>query len=190
MSQHWRADLDVPSAVMRLRSIALSALVGSILSAGCDTQPCDFDSREVQYEAEMGNGPVARGFLELIETRGAGEAPSMLWHVRVAPLPAPATRVLLREGAPDSLGRVLYEFPLTNAVAEAGIITQVSVRTPYAGPVPFAEFWNVLQLQPVSFEVTFAGDASPVRVGPLGRIEFDDWEQGCSRIAPGIPGLP
>ena len=172
---------------MRLPSIALSALVGAVLSAGCDRYPCDFQSRSVQYEAQMGNGPVARGFLELIETHGAEEVPSVLWFVRVAPLPAPATRVLLREGAPDSQGRVLYEFPLTNAVADTGIITQVFVRTPYAGQIPFAELWELLLRQPVSFEVTFAGDASPVRIGPLARTGFSDWEDGCSRIIPGIP---
>ena len=179
--------MDVPSEVMRLRTIALSALVGAVLSAGCDTQPCDFQSRDVQYEAQMGNGPLARGFLELNETHGAGELPSVLWHVRVTPLPAPATRVFLREGAPDSSGRVLYEFPLTNAVADTGIITQVFVRTPYAGQVPFVELWEILQRQPVSFEVTFAGDASPVRIGPLGRTAFSDWEDGCSRAIPGLP---
>ena len=172
---------------MRLRSIALSALVGAVLSAGCDSYTCDFQIRAVQYEADMGNGPVARGFLQLIETRGADEVPSVLWYVRVAPLPAPATRVLLREGTTGSSGRVLYEFPLTNAVAEAGVITQVSVRTPYAGQVPFAELWELLQRQPASFEVTFAGDPSPVRIGPLGRTGFNDWEEGCSRRIPGIP---
>jgi hypothetical protein len=172
---------------MRLRPIALSALVGAVLSAGCDRYPCDFQSREVQYEAQMGNGSIARGFIELIETNVAGEVPSVLWHVRVSPLPAPATRVVLREGAPDSSGRVLYEFPLTNAVADTGIVTQVSVRTPYAGQVPFAEFWDLLQRQPASFEVTFAGDASPVRVGPLGRIGFSDWQDACARRIPGIP---
>ena len=171
---------------MRLRSIALPAIVSAVLSAGCDSYPCDFQSRDVQYEAQTGNGPVARGFLELFETNGAGEVPSVLWHVRVTPLPAPATRVLLREGAHDSLGRVLYEFPLTNAVADTGVIAQAFVRTPYAGQVPFAELWELLQRQPVSFEVTFAGDASPVRIGPLGRTAFSDWEDACSRPIPGL----
>jgi hypothetical protein len=171
---------------MRLRLIALSALLGAVLSAGCDSQLCDFQSRDVQYEAQMGNGLLARGSLELFETFGAGEVPSVLWHVRVTPLPAPATRVLLREGAPDALGRVLYEFPLTNAVADTGIITQVFVRTPYAGQLPFAALWELLQRQPVSFEVTFAGDAPPVRVGPLGRTAFSDWKQACSRPIPGL----
>jgi hypothetical protein len=82
---------------------------------------------------------------------------------------------------------VLYEFPLTNAVADTGVITQVFVRTPYAGQVPFAELWELLLRQPVSFEITFAGEAPAVRVGPLGRTGFSDWEEACSRRIPGIP---
>jgi hypothetical protein len=166
---------------MWLRSIAAVATVPALLAAGCDPYRCEVQSRSLQYEADIAGGPIAgRGSLELAETRGAENAAFVLWHVRASPLPAPVARVLLREGTPQAPGRVLYEFPLTNAVADSGVITQVFVRTPYAGQVPFAELWELIQRQPVSFEVVFAGAAPPLLIGPLGRTGSSDWHDVCT----------
>jgi hypothetical protein len=166
---------------MSLRSIASAAVVSAVLSAGCDPYRCEVQSRSLQYEAELGSGPVAgRGVLELAETRGAENAAFVLWHVRASPLAAPAVRVSLREGTPEAPGRVLYDFPLINAVADSGVVTQVFVRAPYAGQVSFAELWELVQRKPVSFEVVFAADALPVRIGPLGRTGSSDWHDVCS----------
>lgn len=166
---------------MQLRPIAAATLVAAVLAAGCDPYRCLVQSRAQQYEAQTASGPVAgRGFLELAESRGAENGAFVMWHVRASPLPAPATRVFLREGTPEAAGRVLYEFPLTNAVADSGVITQVFTRTPYAGTVPFAELWDLVQRQPVSFEVVFASDLPALRMGPVNRTGSSDWQDVCS----------
>lgn len=67
-----------------------------------------------------------------------------------------------------------------NSVPESGVITQVFVRTAYAGEVPFAEIWELVERQPVSFEVVFDGDVRPLVVGPLIRTGSSDWQEACS----------
>lgn len=113
----------------------------------------------------------------------------MIWHVRAAPLPAAVERVLLREGTPEAPGRVLYEFPLANVVPELGVITQASTPTPYAGLVPFTELWDLVQRQPVVFEVVFGGGAPPLH-GSLTKAQrgwtvtrtgsVSDWSPGAA----------
>jgi hypothetical protein len=166
---------------MRLRSAAPASLVAVALLAGCDPYQCLVQSRAQQYELQTASGPAAgRVALELSQTRGDENDDFVLWHVRLDGATAPATRVLLREGLPQTPGRVLYEFPLTNAVPASGVVTQVFTRTRYAGQVPFAELWDLIQSQPVSFEVQFSGDSPPVRVGPLGRTGGSDWQDVCT----------
>ncbi|HET8646126.1 MAG TPA: hypothetical protein VFO85_11590 [Vicinamibacteria bacterium] len=149
--------------------------------SGCDPYRCLVQSRAQQFEAPIGSGPITgRAAFSLSQTRGAENDDFVMWHVRASPLPAPATRVTLREGTPDAPGRVLYEFPLVNAVADSGVITQVFTRTAYAGQVPFAELWDLVQRQPVSMEVVFTGDVPPLRVGPLSRTSSGDWQDVCT----------
>jgi hypothetical protein len=69
---------------------------------------------------------------------------------------------------------------VVNSVPESGVITQVFVRTAYAGEVPFAELWDLVQREAVSFEVVFEGDVRTLRVGPLLRTGFSDWQEVCT----------
>ena len=166
---------------MWVRCSAAAAVVTAVVLGGCDPYRCETQARSLQYEATVASGPVtSRVAVELAEMRGRETGAFVLWHVRVSPLAAPATRVLLREGRPAAPGRVLYDFPLLNAVPPSGVVTQVFVRTPYAGQVPFAELWDVIQRQPVFFEVVLAGDAPPVALGPLERTGSSDWRDVCS----------
>jgi hypothetical protein len=163
----------------------VTAALAIILAAGCglarDLERCEVESRSLQYAAETrSDSLVGTGFLELSETRGSERGAWMLWHLRVAPFGGRARVVSLRQGPPEAPGRVLYEFPLLNSVSESGVLTQVFVRTAYAGEVPFAELWDLIQHQPVSFEVVFDGDVQPLRVGPLVRTDFSDWQEVCS----------
>jgi hypothetical protein len=151
----------------------MCAALAVIAGAGCDLERCTVESRSLQYEA-------SGGFLELTETRGAENARWILWHVRVAPVPGTPRAAVLREGPPEAPGRRLYEFPLVNSVPESGVVTQVFVRTPYAGEVPFDELWELVQNEPVSFEVLFDGDVPPRRIGPLLRTGSSDWQETCS----------
>src|SRR5687767_5565632 len=148
----------------QLGSIAVRTVAAALgmLASGCDLGNgigCAVQSRALQYEAETRRGAlIGIGFLELSETRGGEERDFTVWHLRAVPLPGRAARVSLRQGTPDSPGRVLYEFPLLNAVPESGVITQVFVQTPYAGAVPFAELWELVQREPVIMEAVFEAD--------------------------------
>jgi hypothetical protein len=157
-----------------------------IPAAGCglarDLERCQVQSRSLEYAAETkSDSLLGTGFLELSETRGAESGAWVVWHLRIAPSVGRARVVSLRQGPPEAPGRVLYEFPLLNSVSESGVITQVFVRTAYAGEVPSAELWELIQRHPVSFEVVFDGDVRPLRVGPLLRTGFSDWQEAfCS----------
>lgn len=59
-------------------------------------------------------------------------------------------------------------------------MTQVFVRTAYAGEVPFAELWDLVQRDAVSFHAELDGDGRPQRVGPLVRTGSSDWQEACS----------
>lgn len=169
------------TSVSRFASVSAVAVAAAALAAGCDPYRCLVQSRAQQYEATIGSGPVAgRASFELAETRGAESGQFVMWHVRASPLPAAATRVLLRAGSPEAPGRLLYEFPLVNAVPDSGVITQVFSRTPYAGGVPFAELWDLVQREPVLFEVVLAGGTAPLRIGPLDRTLSTDWQDVCT----------
>ena len=161
----------------------VAAALALIAAAACDfgVGRCTVESRSVEYAAETRTGSlVVNGFLELAETRGAENGAWVLWHVRMAPFAGRARTVSLRQGPPEAPGRLLYEFAVVNSVPASGVITQVFVRTPYAGEVPFAELWELIQRQPVSFEVVFDGDSRPLVVGPLSRTGFSDWQDACS----------
>lgn len=166
---------------MGVRSIAAAL---AVVVSGCDIGGggrCTVESRAVQYEAETRRGAlIGTAFLELSETRGAEDRDWVIWHLRAAPLAGRVTRVSLRQGTPGSPGRVLYEFPVVNPVPESGVITQVFVRTPYAGAVPFAELWELVQREPVTFEAVFDSNAEPLRVGPLVLTDSTDWQDACS----------
>ena len=165
---------------MRLRFTAV-LVTAAAFSTACDPYRCLVESRAQQFEAQLASGGVSgRGSLVLSETRGAETGAFVIWHVRATPLPADVARVLLREGTREAPGRVLYEFPLVNAVAESGVITQAFTRTPYAGPLPFAELWDLVGRQPVVFEIAFAGGAPPLHIGPLGRTSAGDWQDVCT----------
>jgi hypothetical protein len=167
---------------MRLRSIRPLALLAVTASLpGCDPYRCLVQTRGQQYETETTiAGAAVRGSFLLTERRGAESGQFVIWHVRATPMPGQATRVLLREGTPQAPGRVLYEFPLTNAVPATGVITASLVPVPYAGQVPFAEIWDLLQRQPVSFEVVFTGAVAPLAIGPLGQTSVGDWQDACT----------
>jgi hypothetical protein len=120
------------------------------------------------------------GFLELSETRGADNGAFVLWHLRAAPFTGRATVVSLRLGPPEAPGRLLYQFPLVNSVPDSGVLTQVFVRTAYAGEVPFAELWDLVQREPVSFHAVLDDGVRPLRVGPLLRTGSRDWQEVCS----------
>jgi hypothetical protein len=164
-----------------MRSLAVVLAVGV---AGCDQGigiRCAVESRSLEYSAETRNGAlVGNGFLTLSETRGAENRTFMTWHLRAAPSTARARSVALRQGPPGALGRLLIQFPLVNAVSDSGVITQVFVQTPFAGEVPFAELWELIQREPVSFDAVFEGDVAPLRVGPLLRTNSSDWQEICS----------
>jgi hypothetical protein len=165
---------------MRLRSIAILVTIAAF-SAACNPYRCLVQSRAQQFEAQFVSGVVSgRGFLLLSETRGAESGAFVTWHVRMAPVSAAVARVLLREGTREAPGRVLYEFPLVNVVPDSGVITQVFTPTPYAGRVPFAELWDLIQRQAVLFEVVFAGGAPPLHIGPLDRTSAGDWQDVCT----------
>jgi hypothetical protein len=156
-----------------------------LTAAGCDVGRdlgrCAVESRSLQYGAETrSDSRVGNGFLQLSETRGAENGAFSLWHLRVAPFVGRARIVSLRQGPPEAPGRLLYQFALVNSVPESGVITQVFVRTPYAGEVPFAELWELVQREPVSFEAVFDGDVRPLRVGPLLPAGSSDWQEVCS----------
>lgn len=161
----------------------VAAPLAVIAAAGCDfgVDRCGVESRSVEYAAETQSGSlVGNGFLELTQSRGAENGAWVLWHLRMAPFVGRARTVSLRQGAPEAPGRLLYEFALVNSVPASGVITQVFVRTAYAGEVPFAELWELVQRQPVSFEVVFDGDLPPLVVGPLIRTGSSDWQEACS----------
>ena len=160
---------------MRTRSIGVVALVAGL--AGCDPYRCLVESRAQQLELQTSSGRAA---FSLSQTRGAEDGEFVMWHLRSSPLPAPATRVLLREGTPEAPGRVLYDFPLVNPVPDLGVITQVFTRAPYDGEVPFTELWDLVQRQPVSFEIVFAGGVAPLRIGPLSLTSSGDWQDVCT----------
>ena len=160
---------------------AVAAALAVIAAAGCDPGRCGVESRSREYAAETRRDSlVGNGFLELSETRGAENDAWVLWHLRVAPFAGRARTVRLRQGPPEAPGRLLYEFALVNSVPESGVITQVFVRTAYAGEVPFAELRELVERQPVSFEVVFDGDVRPLVVGPLIRTGSSDWQEACS----------
>jgi hypothetical protein len=172
----------------RLRSVlagAVTAGLALIPAPGCglarDLERCEVQSRSLQYAAETkSDSLVGTGFLELSETRGAESGAWVLWHLRVAPFTGRVRVVSLRQGPPEAPGRALYEFPLLNSASESGVVTQVFVRTAYRGEVPLAELWELIQRHPVSFEVVFDGDVRSLRVGPLLRTGFSDWQEACS----------
>jgi hypothetical protein len=157
----------------------------AVAATGCDfgrgVGGCAVESRALEHRAETrSDSRVGNGSLQLSETRGAENRTFVLWQLRVAPFAAGARTVSLRLGPPELPGRLLYQFPLLNPVPESGVITQVFVRTPYAGAVPFAELWELIQREPVSFEAVFDGDMRPLRVGPLLRTASSDWQDACS----------
>lgn len=175
-----------PPTPQRPRSIlarAAAAALAVAAPAGCGIGEgrCLVQGRSLQYEGETrSDSLVGRGVLELSETRGAENSDWVQWHVRVEPLAGRVTAVALRQGPPQAPGRLLYRFPLVNSVPESGVITQVFVRTAYAGEVPFAELWDLVQREAVSFEVVFEGDVRTLRVGPLLRTGFSDWQDVCT----------
>jgi hypothetical protein len=159
----------------------LAAAFALMAATACDLERCEVESRVLEYAAETrSDSRVANGFLELSQTRGAENAAWVSWHVRVAPLAGRARTVSLRQGLPDAPGRLLYQFPLVNAVTESGVLTQVFVRTSYAGEMPFADLWELVQREPVVFEVLFDGDVRPLFIGPLLRTDSSDWQDTCS----------
>ena len=165
---------------MWLRLTAILVTVAGF-PAACNPYRCLVQSRAQQLEAQFVSGVVSgRGSLLLSERRGAESGAFVIWHVRAAPIPAAVARVLLREGMREAPGRVLYEFPLANVVADSGVITQVFTPTPYAGLVPFNELWDLIQRQPVVFEIVFAGGALPLHIGPLDRTSAGDWQDVCT----------
>ena len=164
-----------------LAGAAAAALTAT--AAGCDLGPgrCTVESRALEFGAETVSGALrGNGFLELSETRGAENRTFVTWHLRAAPFAGRARAVSLRQGPPDAPGRLLYRFPLVNAVPESGVLTQVFTRTAYAGEVPFAELWELIQREPVSFHAELDGDARPLRVGPLLVTMASDWQEVCS----------
>ena len=165
------------------RTLAVAAAF-AFLAAGCDRAGlvrCEVESRALEYRAETGSDSrTGNGFLELSETRGAENRAFVIWHLRATPFVGRATSVSLRQGPPEAPGRVLYRFPLVNPVPESGVLTQVFVRTPYAGEVPFAELWELVQREAVSFHAELDGEVRPLRVGPLVRTGFSDWQEACS----------
>jgi hypothetical protein len=159
----------------------LAAAFAFMAATACDLERCEIESRTQEYGAETRtDSRVANGFLELSQSRGAENAAWVLWHVRVTPLTGRARTVSLRQGLPNAPGRLLYQFPLVNAVAESGVLTQVFVRTAYAGELPFAELWELVQREPVFFEVVFDGHVRPLLVGPLLPTNSSDWQETCS----------
>ena len=164
-----------------VRTLLALAVAASGCDAGGGLAGCELESRALEYRAETPGGPLmGTGFLELSQTRGAENGSFLVWHVRAAPFVGRATTVSLRQGPPDAPGRLLYEFPLVNAVPDSGVLTQVFVRTPYAGTVPFSELWDLVQREPVSFHAVLDGDGGPLRAGPLVRSGFSDWQEACS----------
>ena len=172
---------EVSLGLMWLRSLAPACLVASVLSAGCDPYRCLVQSRAQQFELETASGPAAgRVSLQLSQTRGRESGDFVMWHVRLTGATAQAARVVLREGPPQAPGRVLYDFPLANALPASGVITQVFTRTAYAGEVPFSQLWALVESQPVSFEVQFSGDSPSLLIGPLVRTSAGDWQDVCT----------
>jgi hypothetical protein len=166
-----------------LAGAAAAALTAA--GAGCELGPdlggCAVESRSLEYGAEtVTNSLRGNGFLELSETRGAENGAFVVWHLRAAPFAGRARMVSLRQGPPEAPGRLLYRFPLLNSVPAAGVLTQVFVWTPYAGEVPYAELWELVQREPVSFHAELDGDVPPLRVGPLLRTGSSDWQEACS----------
>ena len=159
-------------------AVAIAFLVAA---AGCDLGStlggCGVETRSLEYGAQTA---TRAGFLELSETRGDENGAFVIWHVRATPFPGSARTVSLREGPPDAPGRLLYRFPVANAVPESGVLTQVFTRTPYAGEVPFAELWDRIQREPVSFHAELESDATVVRIGPLLRTGSSDWQEACT----------
>jgi hypothetical protein len=175
------ASLRTPVWPRCILARAVAAALAVIGFAGCDIDRCGVESRSLEYAAETRSGSlVGNGFLELSETRGAENRGWVIWHLRVAPFVGRARTASLRQGPPEAPGRVLYEFALVNSVPESGVITQVFVRTAYVGQVPFTELWELVQRQPVSFEVLFDGDVRPLVVGPLRLTGSSDWQEACS----------
>jgi hypothetical protein len=161
------------------RAVA-AALAAALAGCGLGEGRCLVESRSLQYEAETrSDSLLGRGVLELSETRGAENSDWVLWHVRVLPFAGRVTAVSLRQGPPQAPGRLLYRFPVVNSVPESGVITQVFVRTAYAGEVPFADLWDLVLREDVSFEAVF-DDVRTLRVGPLLRTGFSDWQEVCT----------
>jgi hypothetical protein len=158
-------------------------LAGTLMTAGCGLGDgeCLVESRALELSGQTADGPViVNGFLELSETRGSENGAFVIWHFRVVPSSGNVTAVLLRRGTPGAPGRELYRFPLVNGVPASGVITQVFARTPYDGVMPFPDFWDLVQREPVSFFAEVDGGARLLSVGPLVRTGSSDWQEACS----------
>jgi hypothetical protein len=153
-----------------------------VAGAGCDfVNRCTVESRAAEYRTEATSGSgVGLAALELSQTRGAEHRDWLLWHVRVTPWMGTPVAVLVREGRPEAPGRTLFELPVLNTVPDSGVVTQVFVRTAYAGSVPFAELWDIIQSRPVTVEILFGASRQPVRLGPLLPAGSSDWQETCS----------
>jgi hypothetical protein len=161
-----------------LAARTVCATVMLVAAAGCDVaNRCTVEGRSREYRAETRVGLAA---LELSQTRGAEDRDWLLWHVRVTPWIGTPAAVVLREGAPAAPGPTLAELPVLNTVPDSGVVTQVFVRTAYAGEVPFAELWDLLQARPVTVEVLYGQGQPPVRLGPLVPAGSSDWQEACS----------
>jgi hypothetical protein len=154
---------------------ALAVAIGGLAVIGC--YDCTIQGRFMEFRAAGSAGSaVTEVFLDLNETRGSEDAQYVIWSVRVSPLDGPVTAVRLRVGTAEAPGAVLYDFPLVNAVPDAGVITQVFVNQPYAGEVPFDELWDLIQGDPVFVEVIYQDSPAVPRIGPLELTNARDWQ--------------
>ena len=163
-----------------VRTIALIAAIGAggLGFTGCGAA-CTVQSRilDLRTGQTLGGTEAALG---LRQTRGSEEGRFVMWFVRVNPLVGTVGQVRLRAATGDHAGRVLYEFPLVNAVPAAGVVTQVFEDTPYQGAVPFAELWDLLQRDQAFVEVIDAASTSVLRIGPLELRTSLDWQDVCT----------
>jgi hypothetical protein len=156
------------------------ALLGPLLlvsGAACrDPGLCTSETRFLDAQATLGGAAdttPAHGWfaLSLAEWRGGTTTNSVSYGFQTSRAPEDVALVEIRTGAARG-GDLLYRLPTWDDPpwTPSGLAPQV-----YVGPIPFADFLDLIRAGGAHVEVTFRGDAAPSLVGPLVETRYVDW---------------
>lgn len=156
---------------------ALLAPLLLVWGAGCrDPGLCTSETRFLDAQAtlgETGDTTAADGWfaLSLAEWRGGTTTNSVSYGFQTSRAPEDVALVEIKSGAALG-GDLLYRLPTWDNPpwTPSGLAPQV-----YVGPIPFADFLELIRAGGAHVEVTFRGDAAPSLVGPLVETRYVDW---------------